>query len=356
VLAGVLFNYGLADSHALRLTPSHGSMGLPLASYLRRSTLAIFTLTVLLAFAGAAYQTLATWAAARRNPELGQLFDIGGRRLKLHCVGEGTPTTILESGLGDFLNEWKSVQPAIAAFTRVCSYDRAGYGESDPGPSPRTSAQIADELRALLQKAGETPPYLLVGHSFGGYAVRVFNGKYPADVTGIVLVDATQEDQYELLPKAWLALGDSMLHRYRSQARWSPILINLGITRLRLTLQGVDAGHLLLRPNYLKARASELEAIRTSAEQARAAGTIGAKPLVVITAGKNSDTGLRNSLTQQELDAFENTWVYDLQLRLTALSTRGKRILVADSGHDIPSERPDVVVSAVREIYELAVH
>jgi len=306
---------------------------------------------LLLAFAGAIYQTVATRYAAQRNPEPGRLVDIGGRLLKLHCSGVGAPVVILESGLGDFLDEWKQVQPAVAAFTRVCSYDRAGYGESDPGLMPRTSAQIARELRMLLQSAGEKAPYVLVGHSFGGYTVRVFNGNYPDEVAGMVLVDATQEDQYEMLPKRWLAIGDSMRDRYRSQAKWAPILINLGITRIKLALQGVDAGHLVLQTNYLRARASELEVIRTSAEQARAAGGLGAKPLVVITAGKNSDPALANGLSQRELNDYQDTWVYELQVRLRGLSTQGKQIIVADSGHDVPADRPDVIVSALREIH-----
>jgi pimeloyl-ACP methyl ester carboxylesterase len=129
-----------------------------------------------LALAGASYEALAFRADTKRFPRPGRLVDIGKFKLNLHCIGEGSPTVVPESGLTDSLDSWIRVQPGIARFARVCSYDRAGYGYSDPGPMPRTSDQIASELHAALQSAGEKPPYLLVGHSFGGYNVRVFNG------------------------------------------------------------------------------------------------------------------------------------------------------------------------------------
>jgi pimeloyl-ACP methyl ester carboxylesterase len=318
-------------------------------SWVNNIALALIVLLVLLALAGASYQAIATGAEAHRFPEPGQLIDIGGFRLKLNCVGKGSPTVVLEAGLGDVLIEWKRVQSQIAAFTRVCSYDRAGYGGSDPGPMPRTSAQIAKELHTLLQKAGEKPPYLLVGHSFGGYNVRVFNGQHPDQVSGIVLVDATQEDQYELLPKAWNEIGTAMLTRYKNQARWAPVFIDLGIARVKLLSQGIQGSYLILQSKYVKARAAELEVIQTSAAQARKAGNIGEKPLVVLTAGRNSDTSLKGGLSNRDFEDYQRTWD-DLQMRLAHLSTQGKRTIVPDSGHDIPSERPDAIVEAVREL------
>lgn len=115
----------------------------------------------LLALVGAAYQAIANKSDAHRSPEPGRLVDVGGFRLQLNCTGKGTPTVILESGLGDVLPEWERVQPRIAAFTRVCSYDRAGYGASDAGPMPRTSLEEADELHRLLKNAGERSPVVL---------------------------------------------------------------------------------------------------------------------------------------------------------------------------------------------------
>jgi len=317
---------------------------------MRKTAFALIGLLLLAALAGATYQAVGTSVDALRFPEPGQLIDVDGIRLKLNCTGMGSPTVVLEAGLGDGLIGWKRVQSQIAEFSRVCSYDRAGYGASDPGQMPRTSARIAKELHSLLQKHGEKPPYLLVGHSFGGYNVRVFNGQYPDQVAGIVLVDSTQEDQYALLPKAWTELGAATLRRYKRQATWAPIFIDLGIARAMLRFQGVQGAYSIVQSKSVKARASELEAIQTSAEQARAAGNISDKPLVVMTAGRNSDASLKSALGDRDFEDYQRIWVDDLQMRLARLSIRGKRIVVQDSGHDIPSERPDTIVDTVREL------
>ena len=316
---------------------------------LRNIVLPLAVLVILLAAAGATYQTVATRADARRFPEPGRLVDIGGYRLKLNCTGTGSPTVILESGLGDVSPEWEPVQTEIAKFSRVCSYDRAGYGGSDAGALPRTSSRIAQELHALLQHAGEKPPFLLVGHSFGGYNVRVFNGKFPQEVAGLVLVDSVQEDQYTALPPVWVSTA--MQKHFRSQATWAPLLIDLGVARLRLRAAGQDDdSYLYLQTKYLRARASEVENIRASAEQARAAGGLGDKPLVVLTAGEKPDA-VRYGVTQQDVEGYQRVWVDDLQLRLAHLSSRGKRVIVQHSGHNIPAENPKSIVNAVRELW-----
>jgi hypothetical protein len=182
--------------------------------------------------------------------------------------------------------------------------------------------------------------------------VRVFNGNNQDEVVGVVLVDATQEDQYELLPAAWTRIYESELKRYKKEARWAPVFIDLGVARLMLrSLGNLDENsYLILQSKYLQSRASELELIQTSAEQARASGNISAKPLIVLTAGKNSEETLSNGLSKQDFDDFHRIWVDELQIRLARLSMRGKQIVVPDSGHDIPSERPDAVVNAVRDM------
>ena len=311
----------------------------------------VCVVVTLLALAGASYQAIKSHLDARRFPEDGHLVDVGGYRLMLNCTGVGSPTVVLEAGFGDLSLEWRVVQPQIAKFSRVCSYDCAGYGGSDPGPMPRTSLRIAMELHALLKNAGETPPYVLVGHSFGGYNVRVFNGLYPDEVAGIVLADATQEDQYELLPKVWNALSAAQLKHCQRQARYAFFLVDLGIGRLMLEAQGADhAAYLILQRKYLSARASELEQIRVSAEQARATDHIRYEPLFVLTAAENIDAILSSGLSKRDFEEFQRVWMDDLQMRLVRLSTQGKRIMVEGSGHDIPSDRPDAIVDAVHEL------
>lgn len=318
--------------------------------WLRNIAVILVGLLTLLAIAGASYQALATRVDARRFPEPGKLVDVGGYRLKLNCSGAGNPTVVLESGLGDVSVEWEPVQSEVAKFTRVCSYDRAGYGGSDAGPKPRTSAQIAQELHSLLQDAAEKPPFILVGHSFGGYNVRAFNGRFSDEVAGLILVDTVQEDQYKLLPPVWKQVGAALRAHYRSQARRAPLLVELGIERLILQARGkAENSYLYLQSKYLAARSDELEHIQISAEQARAAGSLGDKPLIVLTAGKKPAAGTLG-LTEKDWDEYQRVWADDLQLRLARLSSRGKREVVEDSGHDIPSERPDAIVNAVREI------
>src|SRR3954447_21057168 len=150
-------------------------------------------LTVLLLLSGSIAARAQDATTPPPLPPPGRLFDIGGWRLHLNCTGEARtsqPAVILEAGAGDFSVDWSLVQPGVARFARVCSYDRAGSGWSELGPRPRTMTQIAYELHSLLGKAGERPPYVLVGHSFGGWLVRLYQLRYPADVAGVVLVDA----------------------------------------------------------------------------------------------------------------------------------------------------------------------
>src|SRR5215831_13633051 len=128
-------------------------------------------------------------------PAPGKLVDLGGHRLQVNCTGAGAPVVVVENGLGDFSSDWILVQSRVEKFTRICTYDRAGYAWSDPGPMPRTFAQLNLELKDALEKLGERGPFVLVGHSFGGPVVRNFAAFYPQNVAGMVLVDAAFEGQ-----------------------------------------------------------------------------------------------------------------------------------------------------------------
>jgi len=162
--------------------------------------LVLVILLVLLAAGGLLYQGIASAVDASRYPAPGKLIDVGGYRLHINCTGAGRTTVILDAGLGGSSLDWSRVQPGVATFTRVCSYDRAGYGWSDSGPKPRTSGRIVAELHALLVKAGIPGPYILVGQSFGGLNVRLYAYTYPQEVAGMVLVDASHEDAFVRFP------------------------------------------------------------------------------------------------------------------------------------------------------------
>ena len=166
----------------------------------RRALAATAILALVTLTGGMSYEAIGRTSDARRFPVRGQMVDIGGYRLNILCTGIGTPTVILDSGLGEPALSWIGVQTGVERSTRVCSYDRAGYGHSDPGPQPRSSLQIATELHALLEKSQTPGPYVLVGHSFGGYNVRVYAGLYRDEVAGVVLVDSSHEDQGRFEP------------------------------------------------------------------------------------------------------------------------------------------------------------
>jgi pimeloyl-ACP methyl ester carboxylesterase len=133
--------------------------------------------------------------------------------MHLHCSGEGSPTVIMEAGLNDFSVLWALAQPEVMKFTRVCTYDRAGLGWSDPSPHPRSSESMVDELHRLLSRAEIKGPYVLVGHSFGGLLMRLFAHHHPAEVRGIVLVDSAHEEQLARIP-AMQQASDQLLQQF----------------------------------------------------------------------------------------------------------------------------------------------
>jgi pimeloyl-ACP methyl ester carboxylesterase len=337
-----------------------------LRQWLRNALIGGFGLLVLFLLLGAAYQSIAQLADARRFPQRGRSVALGtsfpGLSLNINCTGQGSPVVVLDSGMGIPAIEWNLVQPEIATLTRVCSYDRAGYGWSDTGPMPRTSLRAAKELHALLISAGEKPPFVLVGHSFGGFNVRVYNHEYPTDVAGMVLVDSADEDQRTLMTPAMLAFVERQDRLYRITAPWR---MRFGFTRTAMGLRRTlplhvpasafqEMRYLLLQPKFVQAVVSEATVIfPESAAEVRSAGSLGDRPLIVLTAGQiDQPPVLPKGLTQKDIDHFLDAHVKDLQVRQAHLSTRGRQIIVPDSHHMIPFERPDTIVNAVREVYK----
>jgi len=165
----------------------------------------------------------------QRDPP-GGVTQVAGRGVHILASGEGSPTVVLEAGLGSLSSQWAWVQPGIAAFTRVCAYDRAGLGWSGSAPGPRDAMTIAADLKALLEATGQPPPYLLVGHSLGGLFARVFAGRYPASVAGLVLIDPTPLD----LEIGWSARFSAAL-----MTAALPILFRMGVQPLRAQMQSL---------------------------------------------------------------------------------------------------------------------
>jgi pimeloyl-ACP methyl ester carboxylesterase len=332
----------------------------------KRIAQGVAILIVACAILGAAYQAIGNWRDGRRFPQGGRSVALGPEfpnvTLSINCSGQGSPTVIFESGLGVPAVEWDFAQPEIAKFERVCSYDRAGYGWSSEGPTPRTSSEIARELHALLAAAGEKGPYVLVAHSFGGFNVRVYTSKYPAEVAGLVFVDTSHEDQVSRMPPTLQKMMKDSVAQLETQRKLARIMIFFGVARLTAGDEGMakmskefrdQVNYLQLQTKFVDATVGELQSFPESANEVRAAGNLVDRPLVVLTAGKQVDPkDLPKGVSPKEMDEFHKVWVDELQAQLARLSTRGKQIVVPDSTHMIPLERPDAVVSAVRGVCE----
>jgi pimeloyl-ACP methyl ester carboxylesterase len=171
-----------------------------LGSWIRRGLVWLVAGLLALAVIGAIYQVVATQIDQRAYPPPGEMVNVNGHLMHINCVGRGSPTVILESGLGNMSADWANIQPEVAKTTRVCSYDRAGTGWSEPGPTPRDPKQIAHELHTLLGKAGIDGPYVLVGQSFGGLYVRMYADLYPKEIAGMLLVDSSHPDMWTRMP------------------------------------------------------------------------------------------------------------------------------------------------------------
>jgi pimeloyl-ACP methyl ester carboxylesterase len=307
----------------------------------------------------------------RLTPPPGNLIDIGGRRLHLHCQGTDGLPVVFDAALGASSLSWTHVAPAVAGFARACVYDRAGFGWSDPGPLPRTVPRIVDELRRLLAAAGIAPPYVLVGHSFGGLTARLFAHEHRQEVAGIVLLDPAYPEDWLHLSEAHAALvrRGVQLCRYGRQAarlRITDVVAALvrsgaiGSARTAALLAGrgalrrVDeevlapaaklppevravAQRAWTQPKFFEALGSQIGAISESAAAIPLDQDFDDVPLVTVSGEMNSDEG---QLARQG--------------RLAARSRRGRHVIAERSGHWIPLDRPDVVIEAVRDVVSLA--
>lgn len=298
-----------------------------------RVLVGLCSLIVVTALTGAAYQSVATRRDLAATPPPGQLVDIGGYRLHLWCTGDGAPAVILDTGLGGSSAGWHFVQPDVARFTRVCSYDRAGMGYSDPGPSPRTARRIAGELAKLLHGSGIAGPVVLVGASIAGFNVRVFASDHAERAAGLVLVDASHEADAHEVPR---------------MARFVPLLSTVGVFRLF----GVSFGQRVeslppsvqryaqatsFRAAGYQAAADEIIHIRETVSEVRGSRRKLTIPVVVVTGARGADENWRH-----------------LQQDLTSLSERGCLMIARQSGHVVSVDQPEVVVDAIRRVVETA--
>jgi len=318
----------------------------------KRIAIGAAALLVVVPLAGLAYQSVASALDARRFPPPGRLVDVGGHRLHVHTQGDASPTVVLDAGLSGCSLSWSLVQPEVARFARVCAYDRAGHGWSDPAESPRTSLQIARELRTLLTNVRIPGPYVLVGHSFGGFNVRVFASEYPLDVAGLVLVDASLES--ERVP----ASVSRAVSALREQARAARVLSWFGIVRAffiepnaMLPASARDAEMAVnSRTRYLDTVVSEWDLMETeSVAQVRSRPSLPPVPIVVLAAERSMAKPLPG-VSQADTDRA-NLWSREDQAAFAHRYPTALHIAV-DSSHEIPQDQPAAVVDAIRKVVE----
>jgi pimeloyl-ACP methyl ester carboxylesterase len=289
-----------------------------------------------------------------QHPLPGRLVDVGGYRLHLNCMGQGSPTVILDAGLGSFSIVWKLVQAEVAGTTQVCAYDRAGYGWSELSPHPRTSEIIVEELHRLLEAAGVEKPYLLVGHSFGGMNARLYAHHFPEEVMGVVLVDSMHEEQLNRLP-AYQKANVQLV----GQFRWLAWLRQVGIVALlpeQIPQQGLpdevfaQYAAILATSSYFETDSAERQLLETSLAEYRSANihTLGTIPLVVISRGIGEPMP---DLSEAENQQNEELW-RQMQVELVALSSNSRHVIAAQSGHNIPIQQPELVSTAIQQMVQ----
>ncbi|MEA2586427.1 MAG: hypothetical protein QOF33_4512 [Thermomicrobiales bacterium] len=244
------------------------------------------------------------------------LIDIGGRRLYRADVGSGGPTVVLEAGLAASAAPWSGIIPALASFTRVVSYDRPNTtaGASDPAPGPRTAADVVADLHALLDAAAVPSPYVLVGHSVGGLFVRLYASRYPDEVAGLVLVDASHEEQ-----------------DVRRQALVSAELFAAEQQAVHANTEGID-----------------LDASFAQVREARAAAPLRPMPLIVLSAGQDDPAGFPPGWPMETEARLHD----ELQRDLAELVPGGRHVVAEKSGHYIQQGQPDLVVAAIRDVVQ----
>jgi pimeloyl-ACP methyl ester carboxylesterase len=286
---------------------------------------------------GYIYEPVAEAADAKAYPPPGQLVDVGGYRLHINCTGEGSPTVVIESGWRDFSATWGWVQPEVAKTTRICTYDRAGMGWSEASPQPRTAREFAKELHTLLEKANVPGPYVLVGHSMGGYTVRVYAHDYPEEVAGLVLIDPQNlsiEDG--TTPNPAPKPGRNSLPSL--MARIGVVRLLAGPLGAILDLPEGDKQAYTanaVTPGGVQSYLDEGMGMSEGGAQARAVTTLGTLPLIVLSRGKDMDAESAAS-----------------QARYLQLSTDSQHLVADQSGHRIMIEQPEAAIAAILQMVE----
>jgi pimeloyl-ACP methyl ester carboxylesterase len=291
----------------------------------------------------------------------GQLVDIGGRRINMHCAGSGTPTVILMAGIFSWSLVWYKTQPVIAQKTRVCAFDRAAYGFSDPAPRPQILSEVVDDLHSVLEAGAIPGPYVLVGHSLGGLEARVYAQRWPEGLVGMVLVDTAQAAEGlidENQPGFDEVDGEEsytadMLHCASLAARgpFEPSSPEFKFCSATLP-NDTPAEFRKVWPRFFTApyfedKASLMSSVYTHRYDEADHQRLGAMPLVVLSAENPFD--VHTPAGVRFWQASKKAW-YARDEALAHLSSRGIHRLIKGSRHHIQLDKPQEVIDAVDEV------
>jgi pimeloyl-ACP methyl ester carboxylesterase len=310
----------------------------------------IVLVLIVLVVAASIFNVLYARHLAAKYPVPGRIVEVNGHRMHIDCSGAGSPTVVLESGQGGDWLEWQLVQPELSKTTRVCSYDRAGLGWSDPQPGERDAKNIAAQLHALLLAAGEHPPFVMVGASSGALHVRQFASDFPRDIAGMVFVDGSLPEQVAALPYGQDSPEKRSQRHFQVRVEWLKTIS--GYWRLTGQCKGeLEKGFETYtdyaaaencRPAFATSYLGEWDDFWLSAEEAGRAHCCSDFPVLVISQDPDRP---KPGWDQVSLDA-NPIWA-NLQESLKQLSPRSRRIIARGAGHHIYAHRPDVVISGI---------
>ena len=293
---------------------------------------------------GAAYNALSIRHYRKIAGVPGKLYNIGGYSMHLYCTGEGSPTIVLSSGLGDDFTGWAKVQPVLSRQTRVCSYDRAGFGWSESRPGVQDANAISSQLHQLIEAAAVQRPFVLVGHSISGIYLRSYAAHYPGDLAGLVFVDGATPLQDDRIPKELVKIQENQ----RRQMPWQKLLMTLGWYRLQgictSIAPGFEAYGAWIKadsciPSQMDAMENELDAERASGEETIHAGPFGNLPVLILSRDPNV---LAPNWPSAISKANSIAWS-QMQEEAKSLSGQSRRIIAKGSDHYIQNDRPDLV-------------
>ena len=316
-------------------------------------------LMVVVLVAGRIYQVIAESGDLARYPAPGKLVDVGGHLMHIHCQGKGTPTVVVEQGLGNVSSSWDQIHKQIARTTRVCAYDRVGMGYSEPIAEPVRADEVARLLQRLLQGAGIEDDLVLVGWSAGGVYIREFHRQFPKKVRAMLFVDSSHEQQQFRLPELPGGGGNSVMIIAKYLAPFGLVRLS-GIVDGRMEgFEGSDELKSNLVAIYhqshaIEAMLNESEAFTLDTRGSQPPSPIGDLPLIVLTQGKPVDVteNMPPEMTLEYLQKTRMAW-NEMQLELVALSTQGRQIIASESGHGIHADQPDLLIISVVELVQL---